>query len=103
MQINTGDIYWIDVGEQIKHPHVVMQIDNDSVIVCSLTTNQNKISMPNVIVLEAGEGNLEKQSIVEVYKTLTVNKSKLIRYIGTLSKQRVEQILNEVELIKRRF
>lgn len=106
MKINQGGIYWIQ-GEDpaqpelghFAHPYVVVQdnIFNHSrihtVVVCSLTTNMKRASMPGNILLEDGEANLPKQSVVEVSKVSSVPKTQLGEFIGSLTKQRVDQIL----------
>ncbi len=106
MKINQGDIYWIQGEESdneklghYAHPYVVMQenIFNHSrihtVIVCALTTNIKRASLPGNVLLEANEGNLLKQSIVEVSKVSSVHKTWLGEYIGRLSEERIQQIL----------
>ena len=106
MKINQGDIYWIqsenpaesDLGHY-AHPYVVVQDDvfNHSrihtVVVCALTTNLKRASLPGSVLLEVDEANLPKQSIVEVSKVSSVDKTELGDYIGSLSTQRIEQIL----------
>jgi mRNA interferase MazF len=59
--------------------------------------------MPGNLILDIGEGNLQKLSIVEVSKQLTINRSQLKEYIGTLSKKRVEEIINGIGFINRSF
>lgn len=111
MRINQGDVYWLDVGVEgeIRHPHVVVQDDvfNHSrihtVVVCALTTNLNKAGMPGNVVLEAGEGNLPKASVVEVSKVSSVEKARLGEKIGTISRERVEQILAGMRFVQESF
>jgi mRNA interferase MazF len=105
MVINQGDIYWIELEEPkgsepgYSHPHVVIQnnVFNASkintVIVCVLTSNLKRAQAPGNVLLEKGEGNLPKQSVVLVSQNFTVDKSQLGEFIGTLSEQRVKQIL----------
>jgi mRNA interferase MazF len=64
-----------------------------TVIVCALSTNLKRANEPSNVVLELGEGNLSGQSIVIVSQVSSVDKSRLGEYIGTLSGERVEQIL----------
>ena len=104
-RINRGDLFWIDPDESrgsvpgYPHPHVVVQEDlfNHSristVIVCALTSNLKRANEPGNVLLELGEGNLSKPSIVVVSQLSAVDKSRLGEYIGTLSSERVEQIL----------
>ena len=97
--IHQGDIYWVAVEAGIMHPHVVVQEDAinhsriQSVVVCALTSNTGRVSMPGNVLLEAGEANLPRQSVVEVSKVSAVDKAELGAYIGSLSETRVKQIL----------
>lgn len=105
MEINQGDVYWLQPEEArgsqsgYPHPYVIIQDDVinhsriNTVVVCALTSNRKRATEPGNILLEAGEANLLKQSVVVVSQVDTVEKTQLIDYIGTLSKQRVEQIL----------
>jgi len=76
---------------------------NFTVTVCALTTNQRKATMPGNIILDTGEGNLNKKSIVEVYKIYEINKSMLNMYIGSLSSKRNMEILKGIKFIKDSF
>lgn len=103
--IARGDIYWLvadaDGGSipAIAHPHVVVQEDvfNRSriatVIVCALTTNLKRAHEPGNVLLDEGEGNLVKRSVVVVSQVSSVEKATLGERIGQLSAERVEQIL----------
>lgn len=103
--IRRGDIFWVVPEEPqgsvpaIPHPHVVIQDDvfNRSrvptVIVCALTSNLKRAAEPGNVLLEPGEGDLAKRSVVVVSQVSSVLKSRLGGFIGTLSEARVEQIL----------
>ena len=103
--IQRGDIFWIEPDEQrgsipgYAHPHVVLQDDLfnrsriETVIVCALSSNLKRANEPGNLLLEAGEGKLEKQSVAIVSQLASVRKDQLGGYIGTLSSERVEQIL----------
>jgi len=101
--INIGDVYWIKLNSEFKHPNVVIKSESDVVTVCAITSNQNKLNMPGNVVLDPGEGNLEKQSIVEVAKVNTIYKDQLGELIGTLSLQRVEEIKNGIDFLERTY
>ena len=104
-RINRGDVFWIapdDSREPVPsyaHPHVVVQDDvfNHSrittVVVCALTSNLHRATEPGNVLLEVGEGNLPKQSVVVVSQVSSVDKARLGERIGSLSDTRVEQIL----------
>lgn len=101
--MNIGDIYWITSNEGISHPQVVIESVGDKLTVVSITTNMKKIEMPGNVLLDLGEGELEKQSIVEVSKVLSINKSQLKEYIGSLSSNRVNEIKNGIGFIDRSY
>jgi mRNA interferase MazF len=111
MVINQGDIFWIDFGSPsgsepgYRHPHVVVQnnLFNKSrintVLVCSLTSNIKRASAPGNIMLNKGEANLPKKSVVNVSQIFTVNKNDLSEKIGTLSMERIFEILKGIKLV----
>lgn len=113
MVVNQGDIYWVQLDEPsgtepgYAHPHVVIQ-DNvinhsriNTVVMCALTTNSKRANAPGNVLLEAGEGNLPKQSIVIVSQASTVAKAQLGEYIGSLTQQRIDQILAGMQFLQR--
>jgi mRNA interferase MazF len=105
VSINRGDVFWIGPDDSrgpvppYSHPHVVVQDDvfNHSrittVVVCALTSNLHRASEPGNVLLEVGEGNLPKQSVVVVSQISSVEKTRLGERIGALSDARVDQIL----------
>ena len=111
MVIKQGDVYWVDLGEPsasepaYRHPHVVIQnnVFNKSrintVVVCSLTSNLKRAQSPGNVLLEKGEANLPKQSVVNVTQVFTVNKSDCVERIGALSKKRVNEIIAGLSLL----
>ena len=78
MVIKQGEIYWVDLAEPkgsepgYRHPHIVIQnnLFNDSrintTVVCSLTSNLNRAKAPGNVLLNKGEANLSKQSVVNI-------------------------------------
>jgi mRNA interferase MazF len=113
MTINQGDIFWVPAqeldgaGSDYTHPQVVIQDDVlnrsriQTVVVCALTTNLKRAKAPGNVLLEAGEANLPKQSVVVVSQVSTVDKTQLGEYIGTLSQQRINQILSGMQFVQR--
>lgn len=103
--VARGDLYWLVADESrgaipaIAHPHVVVQDDVfnrsrlETVIVCALTSNLRRAHEPGNVLLDEGEGNLDKRSVVVVSQIETVEKAKLGERLGVLSQERVEQIL----------
>jgi mRNA interferase MazF len=128
--INQGDIYWVQLKEPdnvepndiepdeaapvveqgIPHPYVIIQenLFNHSrihtVVACALTSNIRRVSnTPGNVLLDAGEANLPKQSVVEVSKVSTVDKAHLGEYIGSLTEQRVHEILAGIRFLQNSF
>ena len=111
MVIGQGDIFWIDFeapkGSEpgYRHPHVVIQnnVFNKSrintVVVCALTSNMKRALAPGNVALKKGEANLPKRSVVNISQIFTVNKSDLSEKIGTLSKDRILQVLQGIRLL----
>ena len=113
MVANQGDIYWVSLKELsgsesgYTHPHVVVQ-DNvinrsriNTVVVCALTTNLEQAKAPSNVLLEVGEANLPRQSIVVVSQVSTVDKTQFGEYIGSLTQQRIHQILAGMRFLQR--
>jgi mRNA interferase MazF len=111
MVINQGDIFWIELDEPsgsepgYLHPHVIIQNNLfnrsriNTVVACVLTSNLRRANSPGNVLLEAGEGDLPEQSVVNVSQILTIDKSQLGEKIGTLSAQRVRQIIDGIRLV----
>lgn len=111
MVINQGDIFWIELDEPsgsepgYVHPHVIIQNNLfnrsriNTVVVCVLTSNLRRANSPGNVLLEAGEADLPEQSVVNVSQILTINKSQLGEKIGTLSAERIRQILDGIRLV----
>ncbi len=103
--LSRGDLFWIESDPSrgsvpgSPHPHVVIQEDvfNQSrihtVVVCALTSNLKRATEPGNVLLDLGEGNLERQSVVVVSQVSSVEKALLGARIGKLSDARVDQIL----------
>ncbi len=111
MVILQGDIYWVDLGTPIgsapgyHHPHVVIQNNLfnqtrlNTVLVCAMTSNLKRAEAPGNVLLNLNEGGLPKRSVVLVSQIVTVDKSQLGDYVGTLSGKRVQQILAGIKLL----
>jgi mRNA interferase MazF len=68
-------------------------------VLCALTSNMKWANSPGNVVLEAGEANLPKPSVVLVSQMMTVDKSQLGEYLGTLSRTRIHQIANGIRIL----
>jgi mRNA interferase MazF len=104
-------MYWLDLGEPagsgpgFRHPYVVVQSDlfNISrirtVVVCELTSNLQRAEAPGNVLLQKGEGGLDRASVVNISQVYTVDKSALIEKIGTLSQERIMEISAGLKLL----
>lgn len=111
MVIKQGEIYWIELNEPkgsepgYRHPHLVIQnnLFNQSrintVVVCALTSNLKRGSAPGNVTLKKGDANIPKKSVVNISQIFTVNKMDLLEKIGTLSKERLSDVLEGIKLL----
>lgn len=108
MNLAPGDLYWISpnetsrIGSDYTHPHVVTQCDTSNrVTVCALTSNLKRAKEPGNVLLNEGEANLSRQSVVVVSRVFTVEKTHLGEYIGMLAEQRIDQVLAGMRFLQR--
>lgn len=111
MVINQGDVFWLDLGTPYgsapgyRHPHVVIQnnVFNHSglstVVLCLITSNLRRAQARGNVLLRKGEANLSRDSVVNITQIITVDKSKLVEKVGTLSTQRMRQVIDSVRLL----
>ena len=111
MVIHQGDVVWIDWEEPsgsepgYRRPFVVIQNDVfnlsriNTVVVCALTSNLKRAQAPGNVLLEQGEANLPKPSVVNISQILTVDKRDIEEKIGALSPRRIRQILHGLRLL----
>ena len=109
--INQGDIFWVDLKEfsgsepGYRHPHVVIQNNLfnrsriNTVVVCVLTSNLKRAKAPGNVLLNKGEANLPKKSVINISQIFTVNKSDLSEKIGSLTRERFNQVLEGIRLL----
>ena len=109
--IRQGEVYWVDLGRPsgsgpgFRHHHVVIQNDlfNRSaiatVIVCALTSNVERGASPGNVLLAKREANLPRRSVVNVSQVFTVDKRALVKRIGSVSPERLGEILDGVRLL----
>lgn len=88
-----------------KHPFVVVQnnVFNlsriNTVVVCALTSNLKRAEAPGNVLLKKGDGNLKKDSVVNISQLITVDKSDLTDKVGSLSTFKVERIIDGIRLL----
>jgi len=111
MVIRQGEIYWVNLrapsGSEpgYRHPHLVIQNNLfnrsriNTVVVASLTSNLKRAKAPGNVLLNKGEANLEKPSVVNISQIFTVNKSDLGEKIGALGEARIREVLDGLRLL----
>lgn len=111
MVIQQGEIYWVDLGTPsgsepgYRHPHIVIQNNLfnaskiNTVVVCALTSNIKRAEAPGNVLLNKGEANLPKKSVVNISQIYTVNKTDFVEKIGKVSEKRFTEILQGIKLL----
>ena len=108
--MKQGDVFWaglvpLGAAPGYDRPYLIVQNDlfNSSrintVVVCSLTSNLRRARDPGNVLLRPGEAGLPEQSVVNVSQIATIDKTQLREKIGTLSGERVRQIVGGINLL----
>lgn len=106
MEYKVGEIFWVNTNRKFSHPHIIIKTSNQLkavVTVCKITTNQKKSYLPGNIILEIGEGNLPKPSIIDVSDVSDIQIRNLGEFIGVLSEHRVEEIWQGIRFLERTY
>ncbi len=111
MIVAQGEIYWVDLGVPrgsepgYRHPHIVIQSDLfnlskiKTVVMCALSLNLKLARAPGNVLLFEGEANLPRECVANISQVSTVNKEDLLEKIGTLSSERLDQVLRGIFLL----
>ena len=109
--MNHGDIYWIHIRPPMgsepgfTRPCVIVQSDSfnrssiKTTVVCTITTNLRLARAPGNVLLDPGEADLPQQSVVLVSQLFTVNRFSIEEFIGTLSGERMLQIIQGINTV----
>ena len=65
----------------------------------NLFSNLKRAKSPGNILLDKGEANLPKKSVINITQIYTVNKADLIEKIGQVSEKRVKQLLDGIRFL----
>ena len=94
MQIKRGQVYYASldpvVGNEQGGTRPVVIIQNDignyysSTIVAAITSKTKKPDMPTHVLIEQNDGGLNKGGVIMLDQIRTLDKSRLVEYIGTL-------------------
>lgn len=107
MDIRQGDVFWITPNETNGiesdhiHPHVVIQVNaQNKVTVCALTTNLKRAKDPGNVLLDESEAGLPKQSVIVASQVSIVDATQLGEFIGSVSEQRIQQVLAGIRFLQ---
>lgn len=68
-------------------------------VVCALTSNLKRANAPGNVLLNEGEANLPKKSVINISQIFTINKSDLSEKIGSLTRERMNQVYEGIKLL----
>src|SRR5688572_25574956 len=78
MEVRQGDVVWVSpdrsngMASDHMHPYVVISDGSlETVVLCGLTSNLKRAKEPGHVLLEEGEANLPRQSVVVVSRMST--------------------------------
>ena len=95
MNIRRGDIYYADlrpvVGSEQGGIRPVLIIQNDignkaspTVIIAAITSKGKKKGLPTHVTIRLEEGSLPKESMAMLEQIRTIDKDRLIKYVGRI-------------------
>ena len=105
MVIQQGDVFWARLASAEgsepsgRRPVVVVQRNSinrskfNTVVIVPLTSQTRHSHLPGNVRLQKGEANIPRASIARCAHLTTVDKVRLTEKIGTLSKERIDEIL----------
>ncbi len=111
MVIERGQIWWADLPEPrgsspgYEHPIVIIQSDSfnqtklNTVIGVVITSNLDLAEMPGNVLIKKENSELPKDSVINITQIVTIDKSELLKYVGTVSERKIEQIENGLRLV----
>jgi mRNA interferase MazF len=111
MVIERGQIWWTDLPEPrgsspgYEHQVVIIQSDDfnhtklSTIIGAVITSNLDLAEMPGNVLILKNQSELPKDSVVNVTQIVTIDKTELSEYVGTLSERKMEQIEKGLRLV----
>ncbi len=107
--VSRGDIIWVDFKDYYGNvqggirPALVLQNNkgnhySPTVILCTLTTKNKKLSQPTHILASKEETGLPQDSIIQLENIQTVNKFQIIKFAGKLKDEILQQVNNAIKV-----
>ncbi len=109
MQVRRGDIFYADlspvVGSEQGGTRPVLILQNDignqyspTTIVAAITSKIAKAKLPTHVEMPAGPGGLEKDSVILLEQIRTIDKSRLMEKVTSLSRETMLKVNHAVEI-----
>lgn len=101
--MRRGEIYWADLDPVVGseqggiRPVVVVQNDrgnrhSTTVIIAAVTSSSKKAGLPVHVPITAEESGLARDSVVMLEQLRTLEKSRLMGYLGRLSPSAMQRV-----------
>jgi len=100
--IKRGDIYYADLSPAYgceqggMRPVIIVQNNvgnfHSPTVIVAVMTSKLKKRLPTHIDIQSGEGNLKMDSTVLLEQLKTIDKSRLIRFVGRVSDSKMDEI-----------
>lgn len=98
-----GDIFYADlnpvIGSEQGGIRPVLIVQNDignkhspTVIAATITSQTDKAQLPTHIFLQQNTCGLSRPSVIQLEQLRTIDKRRLRKYIGTLSREAVQKV-----------
>jgi mRNA interferase MazF len=109
--IEQGDIFWADLGEPIGsapgywRPFLIVQCQafnkmNINTVVGVVITSQIKLAnAPGNVLLSPAMTGLDRESVANISQVITVDQRSLGEHIGRVTRQKLSQVLDGIELL----
>lgn len=111
MVIERGEIWWADLGEPrgsspgFERPILIVQSDFfnrtqiNTLIAAIITTNARLANMPGNVSLPKRTSGLPEESVVNITQLFTLDQNDLLKFVGTLSAKKMQQIDDGLRLV----
>ena len=98
MTVHKNEVYYADlapiIGSEQGGTRPVLVIQNDTgnkvsptIIIAAITSQQKKMRLPTHVPIKLEDGNLPKHSMVMLEQIRTIDKKRLLHYVGRIDKQ----------------
>jgi mRNA interferase MazF len=108
--MRQGEVFWFRFeGEGSepagRRPALIVQDDRfnasaiSTTVIVAVTSNLRLAAMPGNVRLRKGEANLPRASVVNVTQLRTVDRTRVGKVLGVLSRPRVSEVLEGIALV----